>query len=168
MRFDQFMEDVPQNMGDVLEDGDHVCEITGEKEWVSQDGARQAVIVTFAPVNGLPSFDKFLDPSDQRDDKAAKQLLSALGLPTGTDVGSGAMKGKRVTVTTKRAADKAGEPVFDKRTGLQRLWINGFSAAKQVATTTAEPELKKSASLRTPASRVKESAPAIGSDDVPF
>lgn len=164
MRFDKFMEDVPEPTFEVLPDGDHVCEITGEKEWSSQDGSREAVIITFTPIDGHAAFDKFMDPSEERDDRVAKQLLSALGLPKDTDVGKGSLKGLRVTVTTKRAADKAGEPIVDKRTGLQRLWINGFAFAHQTAAA-AEPVWRKNVETR------KKSASNVsvgGSDDIPF
>lgn len=165
MRFDRFMEDEPEKIVEVLEDGDHVCEITGEKEWMSQDGAREAVILTFTPISGHPQFDKFFDPSEHRDHKAAKQLLAAAGLAGDTDVGSGALKGLRVTVTTKRATDKAGEPRVDTRTGLQKLWINGFAPAKQAAAPTAAPEWKKNVETR---KRSAGPSAGGGSDDIPF
>ena len=63
MKFDRFDDGAVATATEVLPDGDHVCEITAEKEWASQDGSREAVIVTFTPVNGAPTFDKFLDPS---------------------------------------------------------------------------------------------------------
>jgi hypothetical protein len=160
MRFDRFGSNEPETITEVLEDGDHVCDITGTKDWTSQDGAREAVIMTFTPVSGSPAFDKFFDPSEERDHKAARELMWAAGLPPDAD--SGELKGKRVTVTTKRATDKAGSPKIDTRTGLQKLWINGFSPATQAAAAADEPQWKVNAIKKRPALKV------AGSDDIPF
>jgi hypothetical protein len=160
MRFDRFETNEPEKIVEVLTDGDHVCDITTAKDWTSQDGAREAVIMTFTPVSGSPAFDKFFDPSEERDHKAARELMWAAGLPPDAD--SGELKGKRVTVTTKRATDKAGSPKIDTRTGLQKLWINGFSPATQVEATVDEPQWKVNAIKKRPALKV------AGSDDIPF
>jgi hypothetical protein len=165
MRFDRFSDDEPQPIAEVLEDGDHVCEITAEKEWTSQDGAREAVILTFTPLSGNHPFDKFFDPSEERDHKAAHQLLAAAGLEGDTDVGAGQLKGKRVTVTTKRATDKAGLPKVDTRTGLQKIWINGFASAAQPARPADEPQWKVNAIKKKPAAAKVAGG---GSDDIPF
>jgi len=162
MRFDRFNTDEPETITEVLEDGDHVCDITGTKDWTSQDGAREAVIMTFTPTSGRPSFDKFFDPSEERDHKAARELMAAAGLPPDAD--SSELKGKRVTVTTKRATDKAGSPKIDTRTGLQKLWVNGFSPAKQSAPPVDEPQWKVNAIKKRPAAKVGGG----GSDDIPF
>jgi hypothetical protein len=164
MRFDRFNDDEPLPITQVLEDGDHVCEITAEKEWTSQDGNREAVILTFTPLSGNHPFDKFFDPSEERDHKAAHQLLAAAGLEGDTDVGAGQLKGKRVTVTTKRATDKAGAPKLDARTGLQKLWVNGFAPAAQAASQADEPQWKVNAIKKKPAAK----AVGGGSDDIPF
>jgi hypothetical protein len=171
MRFDRFSDDGATATAEVLPDGDHVCEITAEKEWASQDGSREAVIVTFTPVNGAPSFDKFLDPAQERDTKDVRLLLNALGLPADHDLGDGSLKGRRVTVTVKRATDKAGEPKFDKRSGLQTLWVNGFKAAAQAPA----PKLAREVATEETARRIakktqaqKASAAMNDPDDVPF
>jgi hypothetical protein len=175
MRFDRFDEAAAATVTEVLPDGDHVCEITGDKTWVSSDGSREAVIVTFTPANGAPAFDKFLDPSEERDHKAAHQLLGVLGLGPDAELGDGAAKGLRVTVTTKRAVDKAGEPVVDKRSGLQRIWVNGFKPAP--AAPAAAPKWKANAednaqriARRTAAQKAKAATVEAGGDpdDVPF
>ena len=165
MRFDRFNDDEPQPVAEVLEDGDHVCEITAEKEWTSQDGAREAVILTFTPVSGHPAFDKFFDPSEERDHKAAHQLLAAAGLAGDTDVGAGGLRGRRVTVTTKRATDKAGTPKLDARTGLQKIWVNGFAPADQAASPAVEPQWKVNAIKKKPTAAKVSGG---GFDDVPF
>ena len=171
MKFDRFDDGETATATEVLPDGDHVCEITGEKEWASQDGSREAVIVTFTPVNGAPAFDKFLDPAQERDTKDARGLLAALGLPADHDLGDGSLKGRRVTVTTKRATDKAGEPKFDKRSGLQTLWVNGFKAAAQAPA----PKLAREVATEENAKRIakrtasqKATAAMDDQDDVPF
>ena len=171
MRFDRFSDDGATATAEVLPDGDHVCEITAEKEWASQDGSREAVIVTFTPVNGAPSFDKFLDPAEERDTKDVRLLLAALGLPADHDLGDGSLKGRRVTVTVKRATDKAGEPKFDKRSGLQTLWVNGFKPAAQAPA----PKLAREVATEETARRIakktqaqKASAAMNDPDDVPF
>ena len=161
MRFDRFNSDEPETITEVLADGDHVCDITGTKDWTSQDGAREAVIMTFTPIDGHPAFDKFFDPSEERDHKAARELMAAAGLPPDAD--SSELKGKRVTVTTKRATDKAGLPKIDTRTGLQKLWINGFSPAQQAAATSDEPQWKVNAQAKK-----RQTVKVAGSDDIPF
>jgi hypothetical protein len=161
MRFDRFSSDEPETITEVLVDGDHVCDITATKDWTSQDGAREAVIMTFTPVSGSPAFDRFFDPSEERDHKAARELMWAAGLPPDAD--SGELKGKRVTVTTKRATDKLGSPKIDTRTGLQKLWVNGFSPATQVEATADEPQWKVNAQAKN-----RTAAKVAGSDDIPF
>ena len=161
MRFDRFNTDEPEKIAEVLVDGDHVCDITATKDWTSQDGAREAVIVTFTPVSGRPSFDKFFDPSEERDHKAARELMWAAGLPADAD--SSELKGKRVTVTTKRATDKLGSPKIDTRTGLQRLWVNGFTPAQQAPATGDLPQWKVNAQQKQ-----RQTVKVAGSDDIPF
>ena len=161
MRFDRFSSDEPEKIAEVLVDGDHVCDITATKDWTSQDGAREAVIMTFTPVSGSPAFDKFFDPSEERDHKAARELMWAAGLPADAD--SSELKGKRVTVTTKRATDKLGSPKIDTRTGLQKLWVNGFTPAPQAAATSDEPQWKVNAQ-----SKQRQTVKVAGSDDIPF
>lgn len=171
MKFDRFDEGDTATASEVLPDGDHVCDITTEKVWASQDGTREAVILTFTPTSGHPAFDKFFDPSQERDTKDVRQLLAALGLPADHDLGTGGLKGRRVTVRTKRATDKAGEPVIDKRSGLQRLWVNGFKPAAQapapkLAREVATEENAKRIAKRTAAQ--KATAAMDDPDDVPF
>ena len=67
-----------------------------------------------------------------------------------------------MTVTTKRAVDKAGSPKIDTRTGLQKLWVNGFSPAQAAAAD--EPVWKVNAQKKRPAAKVAGG----GSDDIPF
>ena len=162
MRFDRFSSDEPETIAEVLADGDHVCDITATKDWVSQDGARDAAIVTFTPIDGHPAFDKFFDPSEERDHKAAHELMAAAGLPPDAD--SGELRGKRVTVTTKRATDKSGSPKIDTRTGLQKLWINGFSPAQQAAAKGDAPQRNVNAQKNQTTAKVAGG----GSDDIPF
>jgi hypothetical protein len=93
MRFDRFSSDEPEKIAEVLVDGDHVCDITATKDWTSQDGAREAVIMTFTPVSGSPAFDKFFDPSEERDHKAAQELMWAAGLPPDATILYGKSRG---------------------------------------------------------------------------
>jgi hypothetical protein len=166
MRFDRFMEDEPKAIpAEVLPDGDSVCEITAEKPWTSPDGTRESVILTFTPVSGHAAFDHWFNYEEEKSHKAARQLLAAAGLAGDTDVGAGQLKGKRVTVTTRRATDKAGAPKLDGYTGLQKLWVNGFAPAAQAASQVDEPQWKVNAiSKRRPAAK----AVGGGSDDIPF
>ena len=174
MRFDRFDDGATATATEVLPDGDHVCEITVEKEWVSEDGSREATIVTFTPSNGAPAFDKFFDPTDERDHKAAHQLLAAIGLGPDAELGVGQAKGARVTVTTKRATAR-GEPQFDKRSGLQKLWVNAFKPAP--AAPAAAPKWKATAednaqriARRTAAQKARAATVEAGGDpdEVPF
>ena len=178
MRFDRFDEAAAATVTEVLPDGDHVCEITAEKEWKSDDGSREATIVTFTPSNGAPAFDKFFDPTNERDHKAAHQLLAAIGLRPDAELGVGQAKGEMVTVTTKRAVDRAGEPKFDKRTGLQQLWVNAFKPAPLApAAPAATPKWKQTAednaqriAKRTAQQKARAATVEAGGDpdDVPF
>ena len=131
MRFDRFNDDEPQPVAEVLEDGDHVCEITAEKEWTSQDGAREAVILTFTPVSGHPAFDKFFDPSEERDHKAAHQLLAAAGLAGDTDVGAGGLRGRRVRAGPSSSGTRAvvALPCSSRRASCCRSFRAGCSSA---------------------------------------
>lgn len=171
MRFNRFHDAAVATATEVLPDGEHVCEITADKTWTAHDGSREAVILTFTPVSGHPAFDKFLDPSEERDHKAAHQLLAALGMGQDAMLGEGDIKGRRVTVTTKRATDKAGEPVLDKRSGLQRLWINAFSPAPQASPPKLAREIASEENARRIAKRTqaqKATAAMDDPDDVPF
>jgi hypothetical protein len=167
MIFDETIDDNdgPAPGAEIVPDGENLCEVIAAKEWVSKEGDRSALIVTLQPCDiRYGAFDKWLDPAEARDRKAAKELREACGLPTGTDLNEGTLKGARVMVTTK-AAVKNGEPVTDKN-GRQRVWVNGIAAApqwKQNGARAAAAQAKPVA--RTPHQKFKAEVAAAGGDD---
>ena len=174
MIFDETIDDNegPAPGAEIVPDGENLCEVIAAKEWVSKEGDRSALIVTLQPCDiRYGAFDKWLDPNEPRDRKAAKELRESCGLPPGTDLNEGTLKGCRVMVTT-RAAVKNGEPVTDKQ-GRQRVWVNGIAAAPQwkqngarAAAAQAKPQ-----PARTPHQKHKASVAQAGGedgDDVPF
>ena len=91
MRFEQFDQDY-EAAEQLLPDGDHECEIVKVKEWFAKDQSRTALIVTLQPVEGDCSpIEKWLDPSQKRDHRAAMQLLDAVGIPRDQDLGDDAV-----------------------------------------------------------------------------
>jgi hypothetical protein len=115
VKFDRFDDGAVATATEVLPDGDHVCEITAEKEWSAQDGSREAVIVTFTPVSGAPA--------------------------------------------------------FDKRSGLQTLWVNGFKSAPQAPAPKLAREIATEENARRIAKKTasqKATASMDDPDDVPF
>ena len=172
MRFQRTASDAAPVGAELVPDGENLCEVIAAKEWTSPSGDRSALIVTLQPCDiRYGAFDKWLDPNEPRDRKAAKELREACGLPPGTDLNEGTLKGCRVMVTTK-AAVKNGEPVTDKQ-GRQRVWVNGIAAAPQwkqngarAAAAQAKPQ-----PARTPHQKHKASLAQAGGedgDDVPF
>ena len=155
MRFEQFDQDY-EAAEQLLPDGDHECEIVKVNEWSAKDQSRTALIVTLQPVEGDCSpIEKWLDPSEKRDHRAAMQLLDALGIPRDQDLGDDAV-GRRVIVTTKRGTKKTtGEPV---------IYVNGFAASANPGT--AAPPAK--AAARTPKQKVEAAGRGGTNDDIPF
>jgi len=147
VRFDRFDEG-PEATATVP-DGANECEIVKVRTVLPKAGGERLVI-EFMPTAGIyDSFEKWLNPDEREDHKAAMQLLECLGLPRDTDVNDG-LVGKKVEVITK-----AG---MSKKTGLPLVYVNGFSAVQQpVAATTAS------------AARPKPPKIAKGDgDDIPF
>lgn len=187
MKFDRFDNDEPAPGGlEVVPDGDHVCEITTDKTWTAQDGSRSAVILTFQPqgkdigFTGYYAFDAFLDPTQERDHKRGQAILAACGMEPTDELGEGELVGHRVIVTTKRATTKDGEPVLDKKSGLQRVWVNGVRAAPAAEKPSWQGKADhplttppKSVAKRTALQKAKAAAAEAGvtqddGDDVPF
>ena len=167
MRFDEDFDDGPAPGAEIVPDADNLCEVIAAKEWTSKDGDRSALIVTFQPSDiRYAAFDKWLDPSSDRDKRTAKLLREACCLPPGADLGEKTLKGCRVIVTTM-AAVKNGEPVTDKQ-GRQRVWVNNIAACPHWKAARIETPAKPPA--RTPQQKAKAATAAAGGDpdDVPF
>ena len=153
MRFEQFDQDY-EAAEQLLPDGDHECEIVKVKEWFAKDQSRTALIVTLQPVEGDCSpIEKWLDPSQKRDHRAAMQLLDAVGIPRNQDLGENAV-GRLVIVTTKRGTKKTtGEPT---------VYVNGFAASASQPAEAAKP------AARTPKQKVEAAGQGGTNDDIPF
>jgi hypothetical protein len=150
VRFDRFDEG-PEATATVP-DGANECEIVKVRTVLPKAGGERLVI-EFLPTAGIyDSFEKWLNPDEREDHKAAMQLLECLGLPRDTDVNDG-LVGKKVEVITK-----AG---MSKKTGLPLVYVNGFSAVQKWDTPNDLPRPK--ASSPKPAKITKGD-----SDDIPF
>ena len=157
MRFDQY-DQAFEASEELLPDGVHECEITKMKNWRSKDGDRSALILTLTPVEGTyQPVEKWLDPTNKRDHKAAMQLADAIGLPRDADFDETVI-GRRVQIVTARGVKKT--------TGETVVYVNSFSASSAPAFESfREPEPAKPAA-RTPLQ--KADAAASKTDDIPF
>lgn len=145
MRFDRF--DEGSETAATVPDGTNECEIFKVRTVLPKAGGER-LVVEFMPTAGIyDPFEKWLNPDEREDHKAAMQLLECLGLPRDTDIDDG-LVGRKVLVATK-----AG---MSKKTGLPLVFVNGFSSAG----VTAEPPKPK-------ATKPPKIAKGDG-DDIPF
>jgi hypothetical protein len=161
MRFDEFSEDDFAG-SEPVPDGDNACEITGCSVKASRNDDRSWTVLTFKPLDSrYAAFEAWLNPREKRDAKKALSLVAALGLPEPVLVAENTV-GEKVTVATVRAS-KDGQPVLNNE-GVQRIYVNGFSAATAAAVARSSPPPK-----RTPLQKAKAAhADAGDGDDVPF
>jgi hypothetical protein len=160
MRFDRY--DAGYEAGDdLLPDDTHECEIIKRKEWQAKDGSREALIVTFQAVDGTyQPVEKWFNPEEKRDHKAAMQLADAIGIPRDAEFDDSII-GRRVRVTTARGVSKrTGEPV---------VYCNAFAASSSPAFEQfREPEPAKAVAKRTPTQKADAASGTTNSDDIPF
>lgn len=152
MRFDRF-DPAFEQAEELLPDGTHECEIVKTKAWMAKDGNREALIVTLQPTAGsYGPVEKWLDPTNKNDHKAAMQLADAVGVPRDQELGEN-LVGRTVSIVTKRGiSKKTGEPV---------VYINGFISSGQPVA--AAPVAKPAARKASTAAKVTTNA-----DDIPF
>ena len=167
MRFQRTASDAAPVGAELVPDGEHLCEITGVKEWSSKDGSREAVIVTLQPVDPrYAAIEKWLDPTNERDGGVVAQLGDLIGQDgEEIDICEETCKGLRLKVVAKNG--------IRKRDGVAVVYVNGLLAAPQVPVwqqNREEPAPKKPAA-RTPLQKAKAAHAAAGGedgDDVPF
>lgn len=159
MRFDHF-DQAFEAAEELLPDGVHECEITKRKRWDAKDGSRSALIITLTPVEGTHQpVEKWLDPTNKRDHKAAMQLADAIGLPRDADFDD-AIIGRRVQITTARGVKKT--------TGETVVYVNAFAASSSPAFEQfREPVAEKPVAKRTPTQKAG-AASGVPGDDIPF
>lgn len=165
MRFDHF-DQAFEAAEELLPDGVHECEITKRKRWEAKDGSRSALIITMTPVDGTHQpVEKWLDPTNKRDHKAAMQLADAIGLPRDADFDD-AIIGRRVQITTARGVKKT--------TGETVVYVNAFAASSAPAFEQfREPKpLEKPSETpgfrRTPTQKADAASGVMPNDDIPF
>lgn len=153
MKFDRF--DDSSAGAALMPDGVNVCEITKVKEVVRKSDGCEVIVVTFSATDGdYEPVEKWLDPAEKRDHRAAMQLLAALGLPADADVDE-SIVGRRVLATTKVGKQKS--------TGLQKVYVNAFAAAEAAYEQADANEKPAAKPARKPAA-----AKTLGDDDIPF
>jgi hypothetical protein len=159
MKFDRF-EQAFEQAEELLPDGTNECEIVKVKDVTIKDGT-QRCIVTFQAVEGtyLPA-EKWFNPRDQRDHKAAMQLADAIGLPRDAEFDT-SIVGRRVRITTKRGVNKS--------TGAPVVYCNAFAASSAPAFEQyREPEPVKAPAKRTPTQKADAASGTTNNDDIPF
>ena len=149
MRFDQFDDSESQDARPP--EGTHECEIFKVKQVTRKSDGKSVVVMELKDVaDAYDKVDKWLDPSDKRDRKAALQLLAAVGLPPDTAVDSG-LEGLRVLVTTARGTKRDGTPT---------VYVNAFAASSNPGQPAPPPAAKPA--------RKTAAAKTLGDDDIPF
>lgn len=161
MKFDRF--DEKDFEPSVLPDGNHEVEIKSVKTVIMKDGSGDRCVVKFQDINDAHDpVEKWLNPNEKRDQRAAMDLLSALSLPWDYDIDD-SIEGRRLVIVTKRAV-KDGEPVLD-RDGNQRVYVNGFLPS--LTQPSGSQPVAKAAAKRTPTQKA-DAAAAMPNDDIPF
>ena len=152
---------------ELVPDGEHVCDVVAVKEWSSREGDRHAVILTLQPADPrYAAIEKWLDPSNERDQPLVAQLGDLLGQDGDEiDIADDTAKGLRLKVTAKNG--------IRKKDGQAVVYVNAFSEAPQVATTIRPPvwqanaqEQAKKAAKRT--NSQKATASLSEPDEIPF
>lgn len=161
MKFDRFDDSEPVSA--LMPDGTHECAITKVKEVVRKSDGCEVIVITLVATDGdFEPVEKWLDPREKRDHRAAMQLLSSLGLPADADVDD-TLVGRRVMVTTKAGTSK--------KTGLPVVYVNAFApaeAAYEQADANAKPAAKPVARSQAAKADREFKANASSPDDIPF
>lgn len=168
MRFDKFDDSFE---GGPVPDGTHTATIVKAKDWTSEDGSREALIITLR-VEGFEDVVKFIEATDPRGHKEALKLGAALGLDPAAGLDPADLVGRELLITTKRG-EKDGQPVFDKY-GQRRVFVNGMAAVGTPAAPVVERAVappaagNKPAAKRTPKQKADAAATSGTDDDIPF
>jgi hypothetical protein len=159
VRFDRFSED--DFASSIIPDGEHEMAITKIKDVVAKKTGTQFLIITFRDTNdSYDEVEKWLNPNEKRDQKAAMNLNESLGRPWDADLDD-VLVGQVLVVKTQRAV-KDGVPVLDQD-GNQRVYVNGFMPS----TSTVTVPVAKALPNRTPTQKA-DAASNAPNDDIPF
>lgn len=158
MKFDRFSED--DFASSVIPDGENEMAITKIKDFVSKKGENWC-IVTFRDTNdSYNEVEKWLNPNEKRDQKAAMNLNESLGRPWDADLDD-ILIGQVLVVKTQRAV-KDGNPVLDQD-GNQRVYVNGFlPSSAPVAAQAAKAPPKRTLTQKA------DAASGFPNDEIPF
>lgn len=159
MKFDRFSED--DFASSIIPDGEHEMAITKMKTVVSKKTGNEFLVLTFRDTNdSYNEVEKWLNPNEKRDQKAAMNLNESLGRPWDADLDD-VLVGQVLVVKTQRAV-KDGVPVLDQD-GNQRVYVNGFMPATSPVSVPGAKALPK----RTPTQKA-DAASNAPNDDIPF
>ena len=160
MKFDRFSED--DFASSIIPDGENEMAITKIKTVVSRKTGNEFLVLTFRDTNdSYNEVEKWLNPDEKRDQKAAMNLNESLGRPWDADLDD-VLVGQVLVVKTQRAV-KDGVPVLDQD-GNQRVYVNGFMPA---ATQASAPAAAKPRANRTGTQKA-DAASGASNDDIPF
>jgi len=161
VKFDRFGDSEPASA--LMPDGTHECEIAKVKEVVRKSDGCEVIVITMVATDGdFEPVEKWLDPGEKRDHRAAMQLLSSLGLPADADVDD-SLVGRRVMVTTKAGASK--------KTGMPVVYVNAFApaeAAYEQDNANAKPAAKPVSRSQAAKAHREFTANSGSPDDIPF
>jgi hypothetical protein len=159
VKFDRFSED--DFASSVIPDGENEMAITKIKTVVSKKSGAEFLVLTFRDTNdSYNEVEKWLNPDEKRDQKAAMNLNESLGRPWDADLDD-ILIGQVLVVKTQRAV-KDGNPVLDQD-GNQRVYVNGFlPSSAPVAVQAAKAPPKRTSTQKA------DAASGASSDDIPF
>lgn len=161
MKFDRFSE--KDFEPSVLPDGSHEVQIKTVKSVIMKDGSGDRCIVTFQDIDDANDpVEKWLNPNEKRDQRAAMDINAALGREWDADIDD-SIEGRRLVIVTKRAV-KDGEPVLD-RDGNQRVYVNSYLPSLEPSPA-VDPQ-PRTVAKRTPTQKA-DAAAAMPNDDIPF
>ena len=163
MKFDRFSED--DFASSVIPDGENEMAITKIKDFVSKKGENWC-IVTFRDTNdSYNEVEKWLNPDEKRDQKAAMNLNESLGRPWDADLDD-ILVGQVLVVKTQRAV-KDGNPVLDQD-GNQRVYVNGFLPSSAPVAVRSETKRAADQRVNRTATQKADAATNAPGDDLPF
>jgi len=159
VKFDRFSEG--DFASSVIPDGENEMAITKVKTVTSKKTGNEFLVLTFRDTNDSYSeVEKWLNPNEKRDQKAAMNLNESLGRPWDADLDD-FLVGQVLVVKTQRAV-KDGNPVLDQD-GNQRVYVNGF-----LPSLTPFPTQEAKAPPRRTPTQKADAAAAMPNDDIPF
>ena len=164
MKFDRFSED--DFASSVIPDGENAMAITKIKTVVSKKTGAEFLVLTFRDTNdSYNEVEKWLNPDEKRDQKAAMNLNESLGRPWDADLDD-ILVGQVLVVKTQRAV-KDGNPVLDQD-GNQRVYVNGFLPSSAPVAVRSETKRAADQRVNRTATQKADAATGASGDDIPF